>query len=134
MNCQLKPSCRGIALRPGSFGGVTRFAKANNITIKRAREVLQRDLGYTLHRPRRRRFPTLPVVVYGIDEQWTANLIEVGNSGKHCEVQSWLSLSLDCGGCIFQACMGGTLEIQDGKVDDGWYGLNIEEERWKKTH
>ena len=56
-------------LKPGSLGGVTRFAKANNITIQRARDVLQRDLGYTLHRPRRRRFPTLPVVVYGIDEQ-----------------------------------------------------------------
>jgi len=39
-------------LKPGSLGGVTRFAKANNITIQRAREVLQRDLGYTLHRPR----------------------------------------------------------------------------------
>ena len=70
-------------LKPGSFGGVTRFAKANNITINRARDVLQRDLGYTLHRPRRRRFPTLPVVVYGIDEQWTADLIEVGNIAKY---------------------------------------------------
>ena len=66
-------------LKPGSLGGVTRFAKANNITIKRAREVLQRDLGYTLHKPRRHRFPILPVMVYGIDEQWTADLIEVNN-------------------------------------------------------
>ena len=70
-------------LKPGSLGGVTRFAKANNITIRRAQEVLQRDLGYTLHRPRRRRFPTLPVMVYGIDEQWTADLIEVNNIAKY---------------------------------------------------
>ena len=70
-------------LKPGSLGGVTRFAKANNITIRRAREVLQRDLGYTLHKPRRRRFPTLPVMVYGIDEQWTADLIEVNNIAKY---------------------------------------------------
>jgi len=39
-------------LKPGSLGGVTRFAKANNITIQRAREVLQRDLGYTLQKLR----------------------------------------------------------------------------------
>ena len=70
-------------LKPGSLGGVTRFSKANNITIKPAREVLQRDLGYTLHKPRRRRFPPFPVMVYGIDEQWTANLIEVNNIAKY---------------------------------------------------
>jgi len=56
-------------LKPGSLGGLTRFAKADNISVKRAREVPQRDLGYTLHKPRRRRFPTLPVVLYDIDEQ-----------------------------------------------------------------
>ena len=70
-------------LKPGSLGGLTRFAKANKITVKRAREVLERDLGYTLHKPRRRRFPTTPVVVFGIDEQWTADLIEVINIAKY---------------------------------------------------
>ena len=54
-------------LKPGSLGGLTRFSKANGITVQRAREVLQRDLGYTLHKPRRRRFPTLPVMVFGMD-------------------------------------------------------------------
>ena len=58
--------------KPGSLGGLTRFAKANNISVKRAREVLDRDLGYTLHKPRRRRFPILPLLVFGIDEQWAA--------------------------------------------------------------
>ena len=69
--------------RPGSQGGLTRFAKANKISVRRAREVLQRDLGYTLHKPRRRRFPTVPVVVFGIDEQWTADLIEVINIARY---------------------------------------------------
>ena len=69
--------------RPGSLGGLTRFATANKITVKRAREVLERDLGYMLHKPRRRRFPTAPVVVFGIDEQWTADLIEVINIAKY---------------------------------------------------
>ena len=70
-------------LRPGSLGGLTRFAKANKISVRRAREILQRDLGYTLHKPRRRRFPTVPVVVFGIDEQWTADLIEVISIAKY---------------------------------------------------
>ena len=70
-------------LKAGSLGGLTRFAKANKITVKRAREVLERDLGYTLHKPRRRRFPTSPVLVFGIDEQWTADLIEVINIAKY---------------------------------------------------
>ena len=70
-------------LKPGSLGGLTRFAKANKITVRRAREVLERDLGYTLHKPRRRRFLTAPVSVFGIDEQWTADLIEVINIAKY---------------------------------------------------
>ena len=70
-------------VKAGSLGGITRFAKANKISIRRARDVLQRDLGYSLHKPRRRRFPTLPVMVYGIDEQWTADLIEVINIAKY---------------------------------------------------
>ena len=35
-------------LKLGSLGGLTRFAKNNNILVKRTREVLERDLGYTL--------------------------------------------------------------------------------------
>ena len=70
-------------LKPGSLGGLNRFAKANKITVKRTREVLERDLGYTLHKPRHRRFPTALVVVYGIDEQWTADLIKVINIAKY---------------------------------------------------
>ena len=68
---------------PGSYGGVTRFAKENGMSIARARKILQKDLGYTLHKPRPRKFPTLPVVVFGIDQQWTAHLIEVINIAKY---------------------------------------------------
>ena len=50
---------------PGSYGGVARFAKENGMSIARARKILQKGLGYTLHKPRRRTFQTLPVVVFG---------------------------------------------------------------------
>jgi len=41
--------------------------------LKKAQRLLEQDVGYTLHKPRRRRFATLPVVVGGLDDQWTAD-------------------------------------------------------------
>ena len=69
---------------PASYGGVARFAKSQGISVKKAKQILEKDLGYTLHKPRRRHFPTLPVKckVYTIDEQWRADLIEVINISK----------------------------------------------------
>ena len=66
----------------GSLGGVTRFAKARKLPVAKVREKLEADLGYTLHKPKRRRFRTLPVLVFAIDDQWVADLIEVGNIAK----------------------------------------------------
>ena len=82
-------------LKPGSLGGLARFAKANNILVKRTREVLGRDLGYTLHKPRRRQFPTLPVLAFGIDEQWAADLIEVINIAKYNRGYRYLLMVVD---------------------------------------
>lgn len=36
-----------------------------------------------LHKSRQRKFPSLPVKVFNIDEQWTADLIEVINILKY---------------------------------------------------
>ena len=63
--------------QPGSLGGVARFAKAQGIKVQRAKRILAHELGYTLHKPTRRRFPTLRVLVFGPDEQWAADLIDV---------------------------------------------------------
>ena len=61
---------------PGSLGGVSRFARAHQIPLKKAQRVLEQDLAYTLHKPRRR-FATVPVIVGGLDDQWVADLAEV---------------------------------------------------------
>lgn len=61
----------------GSLGGVERFARAHGISLERARRVLEGVLSYTLHRPARKRFANLPVLVFGMDEQWVADLMEV---------------------------------------------------------
>lgn len=68
--------------KPGSLGGVARFAKAQKIPLGRARKLLERDLGYTLHKPRRKRFTTTPVLVFNMDQQWVADLVEVQSLSK----------------------------------------------------
>ena len=59
-----------------SLGGVHRFAKAHKLPLKKPQRILEQDLAYTLHKPRRRRFPTLPVIVGGLDDQWVVDLVE----------------------------------------------------------
>ena len=68
---------------PGSLGGMAQFTKAQKLSVAKVRQTLEGDLGYTLHKPTRRRFPTLPVLVMGMDEQWTADLIEVGTIARY---------------------------------------------------
>ena len=67
----------------GSLGGIQRFAKAWGVPLKVAQNLLKRDLAYTLHKPCRRRFPTVPVVVGGLDDQWVADLVEVQSLAKY---------------------------------------------------
>ena len=67
----------------GSLGGIQRFAKAYGVPLKVAQNLLKKDLAYTLHKPRRRRFPTIPVVVGGLDDQWVADLVEVQSLAKY---------------------------------------------------
>jgi len=80
---------------PGSLGGVQRFARAHQIPLKQAQRVLERDLAYTLHKPRRRRFPTVPVIVGGLDDQWVADLVEVQPLAKYNRGIRYLLTVLD---------------------------------------
>ena len=68
--------------QPGSLGGVAKFAKAHGLTQSKARQVLQTLLSYTLHKPRRRHFPTLPVMVFKVDQQWVMDLMDVQKLAK----------------------------------------------------
>ena len=79
----------------GSLGGVARFAKAQGIAVKRAKRVLAHELGYTLHKPTRRRFPTLRVLVFGPDEQWAADLVDVQKLKKYNKGVNYLLTVVD---------------------------------------
>jgi len=81
--------------QPGSLGGVTSFARTLKLPVQKVREVLEKDLGYTLHKPRRRRFPTLPVLVFNIDEQWVADLVEIQNISKYNKGMRYLLMVID---------------------------------------
>ena len=60
------------------MGGVGHFARQHWLSYKEAQRILQKDLSNTLHKPRRLgRFATLPVLVFAIDDQWVADLVEV---------------------------------------------------------
>ena len=67
---QLLLKSYGNSEASGSLGGVQRFARAHKLSYGEAKKILEKDLGYMLHRPRRQGgFPTLPMLVFSIDEQ-----------------------------------------------------------------
>ena len=53
---------------PGALGGVQPFAQAHKLKSPQAQRILQSVLSYTLHKPRRTRFPTAPTLVFDRDE------------------------------------------------------------------
>ena len=65
-----------------SYGGVSRFAKSQGISLKWAKAILENYLGYMLRKPPRSKFSTLPVKVFTMDEQWTADVIKGINLSK----------------------------------------------------
>ena len=95
---------------PGSLGGVQRFARAHQLPLKQAQRVLERDLAYTLHKPRRRRFPTVPVIVGGLDDQWVADLVEVQPLAKYNRGIRYLLTVLDV---LSKVRLGATVESQN---------------------
>ena len=52
------------------------------MTLPKARRRLERELAFTLHKPVRRRFAMLPVLVFNKDEQWVADLVEMQTTAK----------------------------------------------------
>lgn len=81
--------------QPGNLGGIERFAKAQKVPVKKVQAILRKELGYTPHKPRRRRYPTLPFLVIGIDEQWICDLVEVQNIAKQNKGMRYLLMAID---------------------------------------
>ena len=80
-------------LSPASYGGLSKF-KPKGYTKKEVREWLQSQDKYTLHKPTRRRFPS-QVVVYGIDHQWQADLVDLGKLASYNKGCKYLLTCID---------------------------------------
>ena len=80
---------------PGSLGGVAKFAKAHKIPVSKAKKELQQVLSYTLHKPRRRRFKTLPTLVFKINEQFVMDLVDLQKLAKYNKGYKYLLTVVD---------------------------------------
>lgn len=67
-----------------SFGGVNALYHAahGKVPKKTIQKWLQGIDAYTLHKPAQKNFPTNRVVVYSIDQQWQADLVDLGSLKK----------------------------------------------------
>ena len=79
---------------PASFGGLSKF-KPKGYTKKEVREWLQSQDTYTLHKPTRRRFTKRRVVVYGIDHQWQADLVDLAKWSSYNKGFKYLLTCID---------------------------------------
>jgi hypothetical protein len=79
---------------PASYGGLSKF-KPKGYTKKEVREWLQSQDTYTLHKPARRRFTRRPVVVYGIDLQWQADLVDLAKLSSYNKGFKYLLTCID---------------------------------------
>ena len=73
---------------PAGFASVKKLAEASGLSMKQVKEWLKAQPTYTLHRSARIHYPTRHYVVHDIDEQWQADLADVGllsrmNKGHH---------------------------------------------------
>ena len=69
--------------------------KPKGYTKKEVREWLQSQNTYTLHKPTRQRFPRRQVVVYGIDHQWQADLVDLGKLASYNKRFKYLLTCID---------------------------------------
>lgn len=81
---------------PGAFSGLSSLKNhvknINNIDIK---NWLQDQDTYTLHRPVRKKFERNKIIVYGIDDTWQADLIDLQNLSKENNGYKYLLSVID---------------------------------------
>lgn len=71
------------------------FAKAHGLSKTKVRQLIQQQLSYTLHKPGRNHFPTLPTLVFGIDQQWDIDLVDLQKLAKWNKGTKYLLTVID---------------------------------------
>lgn len=63
---------------PAGFASIAKLSKATGLSHEVVKTWFKEQPAYTLHRQARQKYPTRHYVVHDIDEQWQADLAEVG--------------------------------------------------------
>jgi hypothetical protein len=79
---------------PVSYVGFSK-SKPKGYMTKEVREWLQSQDTYTLHKPTRRRFTRRRVVVYGINHQWQADLVDLTTLSSYNKGFKYLLTCID---------------------------------------
>ena len=80
---------------PGALGGIEPFAKDQKLKTPQAQRILQSVLSYTLHKPRRTRFPTTPTLVFDRDEQWQMDFVDTQKLSRWNKGNKYLLTVID---------------------------------------
>ena len=87
--------------QPASFGGLDAVYRAvkekgkNKISRKQVGDWLSQQDVYTLHKPARRRYKRSRVIVFGIDEQFQADLVDLQNFSRYNKGYKYLLTCID---------------------------------------
>ena len=87
--------------QPASFGGLDAVYRAvkekgkNKISRKQVRDWLSQQDVYTLHKPAQRRYKRSRVIVFGIDEQFQADLVDLQNLSRYNKGYKYLLTCID---------------------------------------
>ena len=86
---------------PASYSSAAKLVKAarvdgrKDVKLKDVKEWLRSQDAHTLHRPVSYRFPRNKVVVEGIDDQWDADLMDLGNLSKYNDGHAFVLTVID---------------------------------------
>ena len=86
--------------QPAGFAGVDALhaairKKFPHLKRSTVRDWLEKQDAYTLHKPSRRKYPRNRVVVYGIDDQWQADLADLAAYARYNKGTKWLLTCID---------------------------------------
>ena len=80
---------------PGSFGGVARLKNNSKLNQQKIQRWLSQQDPYTLHKFARKKFPRRRTIVYGINSQFQADLIDVQNIKKDNDDYGYILTCID---------------------------------------
>ena len=83
------------ARHPASLGSIMKLSKASGVPREKVKQWLMAQPTYTLHRQARKRYPTRSYVVHAPDEQWQADLAEVGQIADRNQQYRYILTSID---------------------------------------